>query len=109
MPNAPTLEQLRDGLRITRQELAKEIGVTPGMVCHWENGRRGANGDRVQDIQAAINNILIARGSARRVNYDEVDAALLASAGVVRSPRVDVQGDLGAIDHRTTAPTAQGA
>ena len=109
MPIAGTLEHLRESLRISRKELAKEIGVTPAMVCHWEHGRKGANGDRVQDIQAAINTILIARGSSRRVNYDEVDAALLASAGVARSPRVETSADLRRIEDSTTAPSAQGA
>lgn len=104
-----TFSDVRKALRVSQTELAKELGIYQTTVSLWEVGKTTPRGPMIERIVGALNDIMISRGSARRVNYDEVDAALLASAGVVRSPRVDVQGDLGAIDHRTTAPTAQGA
>ena len=49
------LEYLRKQKNMTQEELAKKLGVTEGVIAHWEHGRRQPRMEMVGKISAYFN------------------------------------------------------
>jgi transcriptional regulator with XRE-family HTH domain len=120
MPAAPqkNLKDLRISLGITQGEIAEKLGVKQAAVSGIEVRNHIPRAATVTGWLTAINAILADRGSDRRVSYDELWAAFCVGRLHVLpplSPKPDLSaglaalGDLSAVDHSTTAPSAQGA
>jgi transcriptional regulator with XRE-family HTH domain len=84
---------------IAMRELGVRLGVSHVAISLVASGKAMPRAATVTRWLTGINAILADRGSDRRVSYDELWAAFC----VGRLP------PLPAVDHSTTAPSAQGA
>lgn len=118
MQCTPTLKQFRERMGISQTQVAAEMGIRKPSYCTIETDMtRVPRPETVTRIVEAFNRILIARGSERRVSYDEMWETICVgrNLGAPPSPKPDLSaglsalGDLPTVDHSTAAPTAQGA
>ena len=48
---AKRLRSLREALKFSQREMAKEFLVTPGAIAHWESGNRSVPGPVIKLIE----------------------------------------------------------
>ena len=60
------LKKLREKLGLSQRELAKELGVTPGAVAHWESDERSLSGPVARLVELYEAGVIPLRNETQR-------------------------------------------